>query len=239
MTTEPDIAAAARVLADPTRASMCRMLMDGRFHTAGELARAGAVTPPTASEHLARLVESGFVVAVRQGRHRYFRLSGAEHAGVVESLGLIAPPVPARTLRQHRAGEALSAGRTCYDHLADRLGVVLTDALVAASVLDDRVELIDLSPLRDLALDEEGLHRREAPARACVDWTERRRHVAGPFAAVLAARLLELGWVVRYGSSRAVRLSETGRGELDSLLGTDLAAALDTPAEFVASAHAG
>lgn len=218
---DADIAAVARLLADGTRATFCVALMDGRFRTGGELARAAGVSASTASEHLSRLVEGGLLEETRQGRHRYVRLAGPEVAAAVESLGLLARARPVRSLREASAGAALRAGRTCYDHLAGRLGVAVTQALVERGVLDDSLALADLSPLQPLRLDL-GTGTR-AVVRPCLDWTERRHHVAGALPGALAGRLFELDWLERLGTGRAVRLTAEGRDRLSALLWCDLA----------------
>jgi DNA-binding transcriptional ArsR family regulator len=123
MSGEPDIAQVAKLLAGPSRADICLALLDGRFRTAGELARAAQVAASTASEHLGRLRKGGFVEVASQGRHRYYRLAGAEVAAALEALGVLARATPVRSLRQAKASRRLRAGRTCYDHLAGRLGV--------------------------------------------------------------------------------------------------------------------
>ncbi|PZG00224.1 transcriptional regulator [Micromonospora deserti] len=235
--TLPDGAALARLaalLADDTRASLCLALLDGRAWTAGELARAAGVAPSTASEHLDRLVRGGLLTERRQGRHRYLRLAGTSVAELVEHLAGHAPvgPPPARSLRAIRAGAALAYARTCYDHLAGRLGVLLRDAMLNRGLLDDAGGLV-LTPAGGDWLDR--LDVPVAPLRAarrplvrdCLDWTERRPHLAGALGAALCARLLDLGWLSR-GTGRAVRLTPAGRPALAEALGvapTDLAPA--------------
>src|SRR5581483_3713329 len=124
---DADIAQVAALIADPTRAVILQALLPDRPLAAGELARVAGVSAPTASFHLARLLEGGLVAVTRQGRHRYYRLAGHQVAAAVEALGLISPPLPVRTLRQSREAAALAEARTCYDHLAGRAGVALLD----------------------------------------------------------------------------------------------------------------
>ncbi len=213
---EPEIAEVAALFANRARAQICTTLMDGRFHTAGELARAAEVSASTASEHLALLVAAGAVEATRQGRHRYFRLAGSEVAAVVESLSVVARRGPVTSLRQSRAARQLREGRTCYDHLAGRLGVVVTEGLVRLGVLTDQLAVDDLAPLAPLGLDVAA--RRGSPlARPCVDWTERTHHLAGPVAAGLLHRLLALEWLMRPTGDRAICLTEEGRAGLSAL----------------------
>ena len=186
-------ASAAFLFAHPTRARLCQLLLDGRFHTAGELARAGGVSASTASAHLALLLDAGILEAARQGRHRYFRLDSPPAAAALEALGLLAPPDPsAATLRSSRVDAALQSGRTCYDHLAGRLGVQITAGLISAAVLTAVLAARDLTSLGPLQLQVE-TGSRSPLARGCMDWTERTHHLAGRLAAALLHRLLERG----------------------------------------------
>src|SRR5579862_2915293 len=132
---ETDIAQAAGLIADPTRATILRALLPDRPLAAGELARLAGVSAATASFHLAKLLEGRMIVVARQGRHRYYRLAGHQVAAALEALGLISPALPVRTLRQSREAAALADARTCYDHLAGRAGVELLDALLRRGLL--------------------------------------------------------------------------------------------------------
>ncbi len=122
---DTDIAPAAALIADPTRAAILRALLPDRPLAAGELARLAGVSAATASFHLAKLLDGGMIVVARQGRHRYYRLAGHEVAAALEALGLISPALPVRTLRQSREAVALAQARTCYDHLAGRAAGVI------------------------------------------------------------------------------------------------------------------
>ncbi|WP_160147256.1 ArsR/SmtB family transcription factor [Thermomonospora echinospora] len=218
---ERDIAPLAALLADRGRAAMLTALLDGRALPAGELARTAGVTAQTASGHLARLLEGGLVTAVRQGRHRYYRLAGPEVAQVIEALGRLGPPVEVRSLRQSRQARALRDARTCYDHLAGRLGVALFEALADRGLIepeDDREHR--LTPkgrevLVGLCVEVPEGGRRFAVA--CLDWTERRPHLGGALGAALTARLVELGWLERGRERRAMKITPSGRrGLLDT-----------------------
>lgn len=215
---DADIAAAAGVLADRSRAAICQTLLDGRFRTAGELARAAAITPSTASEHLARLLAASFVEVTRQGRHRYYRLAGPDVAYALEALGALAPSTPVNSLRESAAGAALRVGRTCYDHLAGQLGVAVTQGLVRVGVLTPDLAVANLAPLESIGIVLPHASRRPL-VRPCVDWTERCYHVAGALPAALTAALFERGWLTRVGHGRAVRLTGAGRVELHWLIG--------------------
>jgi len=130
-----EIAPAAALMGDPARAAMLTALLDERALAAGELAHLAGVSPPTASNHLARLLDGGLVTVVRAGRHRYYRLAGQEVAAAIEALSQLTAPAPVRSLRQSRRAAALAHARTCYDHLAGRAGVALLDAMLASDML--------------------------------------------------------------------------------------------------------
>lgn len=227
MTSASDLSALAALLADQTRAAMCLALLDGRAWTAGELAAHAGVAPSTATEHLHRLVAGGLLVERRQGRHRYLQLADPQIAHLIEDLTARAEPRPSqdRGLRAVTASAALRRGRTCYDHLAGRLGVAVTDALTDRELLDQAggfaVTPSGLAWLRGtLQVPADDLRSDSRPlARGCLDWTERRQHLAGLAGARLCTAFFTSGWLVRVGSGRAVRLTPVGKSSLHDLLG--------------------
>jgi DNA-binding transcriptional ArsR family regulator/ribosomal protein S19E (S16A) len=210
---EADLASIAALIGEPARAAMLTALMDGLALPAGELAELAGVSPQTASAHLTKLLEGGLLSVETHGRHRYHRLSSPQVAVALEALMTISP-APRPRSRAHK-DEALGFARTCYDHLAGWLGVELARALevngwVMKTGLEYRVTPTGRSKLESLGLDDSNL-----TGRACLDWTERRHHVGGALGRAITARLLELGWVARHPSSRALRLTETGRIQLE------------------------
>ncbi|MFC6090290.1 ArsR/SmtB family transcription factor [Saccharothrix lopnurensis] len=214
-----DLADLAGLLADRSRARFLLALMDGRAWTAGELARVAGVAASTASEHLTRLVDGGLLVERRQGRHRYVQLAGPDQARLVEDLlSYLGPAASGGGLRAVAADEALRRGRTCYDHLAGRLGVALTDAMTGRGLLDEGCAVTGEGWVWFAGLGF-GPGGRRAASRACLDWTERRSHLAGAAGAHLCAHLHERGWVRRVGGGRAVRLTPSGERGLHDLLG--------------------
>ena len=224
----PGLAALAGLLADETRAAVCLALLDRRAWTGAELARYCGVAPSTMSEHLARLVDGGLLVRERQGRHGYVRLAGPDAAGFVEDLAArVAGPAPAARgggLRAHSASRAMARGRTCYDHLAGRLGVAVTDAMTARGMLrqDTGFALTEngVAWLTGLGADLAGRPSSRRPlARSCLDWTERRPHLAGTAGAELCRVVLSRGWAQRIGTGRAVRVTPLGERELARTLG--------------------
>lgn len=222
-----DLASLAGLLAHESRAAMCLALLDGRAWTAQELAAHVNVAPSTATEHLNRLVAGGLLVERREGRHRFVQLADPSVAGLLEDLSAWLAPAEAQVggLRESSANEALRRGRTCYDHLAGRLGIAITDAMANARLLDVTGGFALTTAGRRwltgrLGVDPARLRSARRPlARGCLDWTERRRHLAGVAGAALCETFLGNGWVVRVGSGRAVRTTPEGRTALHRLLG--------------------
>jgi DNA-binding transcriptional ArsR family regulator len=219
-----ELARFAGLFADGTRASFLITLLDGRARTAGELARSAGVAASTATDHLNQLVTGGVLIEERQGRHRYVRLADSRTAHLVEEMQAIAvPAAPAtRTLRESVAFTAMARARTCYDHLAGHLGVRLYDALVARKLVDHESGLAfteaGMAWLDTVGLDVNRMRRAHRPmARDCLDWTERRPHLAGSAGAALCTHFFEHKWIERIGSGRAVRLTSVGAQEFAGL----------------------
>jgi DNA-binding transcriptional ArsR family regulator len=217
MDADAQVAPVAALVADSTRSTILFALSDGRMLPACELALRAGVKAPTISYHLDKLIAGGLVAADRRGRHRYYRLASPTVVGVLEALATVAPPAPARTFREGQTAKALRFARTCYDHLAGFLGVQIADSLVRRGCLAPAGVDYELTPdgehfLVSLGVDvAAAATERRRFARACLDWSERRDHLAGALGAALLARLLELGWIERTASSRAVRLTASGR----------------------------
>src|SRR5580704_6139802 len=221
------VARYAALLADRSRAAICLALMDGRAWTAGELARTAGIAAPTATEHLNLLVGAGLLTEARQGRHRYVRLAGPEIARLLESLSVAAgQPAPPRSLRTVQAAADLAAGRTCYDHLAGELGVRLYDSLLGHGLVSEADGLALTAAGRSWFTDLAGPEALRPPRtrpllRTCVDWTQRRQHLAGALGAVLHVQLVERVWIRHSPSSRAVRVTPAGAAALADLLGIE------------------
>lgn len=220
----PDLSRAAGLIADPTRAAMLNLLMDGAARTAGELALAANASPQAASNHLAQLRAGGLVKVAAQGRHRYYALSGPEVARALEALAVLASG-PVAPTRPPRVPSQLKAARSCYDHLAGELGVEVTELLLARGwLLPAGPDAFDLSADGEtwclaMGLDLLALRRRKrAFARACLDWSERRPHLAGALGAALLERWLALGWLAR-GQGRALHLTVGGQLALEREIG--------------------
>ncbi|MGA5818059.1 ArsR/SmtB family transcription factor [Kitasatospora sp. NPDC094028] len=231
MSAQP-LARLAGLLADPTRAAICLALLDGRAWTAGELAHHVGVVASTASEQLTRLVAGGLLVEERQGRHRYLRLAGPGTAALVEELAAFAsassPPEPRpRNLRESVRRSAEARARTCYDHLAGALGVALADALLARGVVTEDSGLAVTAPgrswLAGIGIDLDEPRRGSRPlVRSCLDWTERRPHLAGVLGEALRAHAMDTGWLEPIGTGRALRVTPSGADAFRGLFGITL-----------------
>ena len=213
----------ANLLGDPGRAAIVLSLMDGLALPAGELASIANVAPQTASGHLARLIDGGLLSVERQGRHRYYRLSSPEVADAIEAL-LVLTARPKSRERTVTAG-SLAHARTCYAHLAGWLGVQIADELEHRGLLrisGPKLYSVTLSGrtwFQSLGIEiPEETRAVSKLARRCLDWTERRHHVAGPLGCAMYKRLVELRWVVPIRGTRAVRVSIEGKSRLWELL---------------------
>ena len=211
----PVIASVAALIGDPARANILAALMDGHALTASELAQASGVGLSTASGHLAKLTQAQLLVVEKQGRHRYFRLSGADVASVLESLMGLAQRTGAVRVRTGPRDDALRSARICYDHLAGEEGVSLLSRLFDAGMLEPgeppRLLPRGHDAFRAIGIDVDALQRRRRPlCLCCLDWSERRHHLGGALGAALLDRSIELDWI-RRGDGRALRLTPQGR----------------------------
>jgi DNA-binding transcriptional ArsR family regulator len=226
------VARIAGLVGEPARTGMLLALMDGRALTAHELAAAGHVSAATASRHLGLLVDAGLLKVERQGRHRYHRLASPEVARVLEGImQLAAQSVPApQRVRTGPRDATMRLARTCYDHLAGGLAVAIAERLVqdgAVVVEDDTAVVTDRAAavLEGLGLKSElaqaqGAGRRPA-CRPCLDWGERRMHLAGRFGALLCSHCLQMGWLLQKPGSRALELTPRGTVAFRDWLGTE------------------
>ncbi|HLH12608.1 MAG TPA: transcriptional regulator [Methylovirgula sp.] len=212
--TNVKIAEIAALLGDPGRAAMLTALMDGRALPASELASLAGVMPQTASGHLAQLVAGRLLIAEPQGRNRYYRLASSQVAQTIEALMVLAGDGASRGTR---VPKELREARTCYDHLGGRLAVALADKLQDRGFLVLTEEAGEVTPKGRDFLAELGVtlasakKRQRALCRACLDWSERRPHIAGLLGTALLNRSLELRWIARAAESRAVTITPRGR----------------------------
>ncbi len=245
---EADIAQAAALFADPSRARVLMGLADGRALSATVLAAEAGVSPQAMSSHLSKLKAAGLVTVERSGRHRYYALAGAHVGGVLEALAVVAQPRPITSLRQGTRAQRLRVARTCYDHLAGQLGVGITQALIEQAVLVPIDGVSDASRrigdrlsaplprhpyriggdaaalLRGLGVDLEEIadgspHRSRPLLKFCLDWTEQRHHLSGALGAALMTAFLKAGWIVRRHGPREIGLTSDGVMVLRDYLG--------------------
>jgi DNA-binding transcriptional ArsR family regulator len=220
---EPRFARVAAAIGDPTRARMLGALMDGASLPAGEIAQAAGVNPSTASGHLARLVNEGLVAVQVQGRHRYYRVSDADVARALEALSLVAERTGASDKWLREPYRPLKFARTCYRHLAGELGVRLFQGLVARGRLAGGEDGYELTPagrswIEEIGMDPAPAVRGERYAYPCLDWSERRHHLAGRLATSLLDHFLARRWLARSTPSRALKLTPQGRRTLLALI---------------------
>ncbi|MEO6116182.1 MAG: winged helix-turn-helix domain-containing protein [Pseudolysinimonas sp.] len=211
-----DLTSVGAAIGDRSRAAMLIALLGGTELTSSELARAAQVSNSTASEHLGKLVAANLVVVHVAGRNRLHSLAGPLVADALERLGSIAPPQEIHSLKQARIGDALRRARSCYDHLAGELAIDLIDGLEKNGALLSSHGTFELTGAGEDQLAAIGLHLdalrhgRRAFARRCLDWSERRDHLAGALGAALMRRFLELQWLQRTQYSRALQVTATG-----------------------------
>jgi DNA-binding transcriptional ArsR family regulator len=227
MNTTYPVAAVGELIGEPARAAILIALLDGKARTAGELALTADISAQSASAHLSKLVAGGLLTVSRTGRHRYYALAGPDIAHALEALGSISTLPRARAAAPRpRVPDDMYAARSCYDHLAGRIAVELSSALERSEVICRRSERdYELGRagrvwFTDLGIDVDALrYSRRAFARQCLDWTERRPHIAGALGAALYSRLIDLGWIARRRNTRALRVTHRGARELRSRLG--------------------
>jgi DNA-binding transcriptional ArsR family regulator len=216
MLADVDLAATADLMTTH-RASLLLALIGGRELSASQLAGRAGISPSLASAHLTRLLDGGLVTVEQRGRQRHYRLANPHVAEVLEAMLTLAPHRQANNLRETNRGRALARARTCYDHLAGALGIALIDALQHQRIVEPADNSYQLTGagqqrMRELGIDVNQLRQqRRVFARPCLDWTERRPHLAGALGAAIADRLLELDWIRRTPHTRALKVTETGR----------------------------
>ncbi|MDF2118161.1 helix-turn-helix transcriptional regulator [Roseiarcaceae bacterium H3SJ34-1] len=227
----PNFAGTAFLLADQARAIMLTTLLDGRALPAGELAYASGVTAQTASSHLAKLLAGGLVAVESEGRHRYYRLAGAHVAQAMEQLAVIQPAAVIRRKALSPQERELQFCRCCYDHLAGRLGVAVTQALQTHRYIcpapgkQFEVTAAGMDWFGRLGLDVGAIKAgRRGLARQCLDWTERQHHLAGPLGVQFMSLLCAKDWLRRSKSSRAVMVTPKGCAALKEQLGLETTA---------------
>lgn len=220
----PDITRIASLIGDPARANILTMLMTGKALTASELAREAGITPQTGSSHLSKLEKGRLIRQRQQGRHKYFSLANNEVAQVIEALMGLASSVGHVRVRTGPKDAALREARVCYNHLAGRMGTDLYDHMVQRGHLILEHDEVCLSAsgeafAKSLGVDVKALRALRAPlCRECLDWSERRSHLAGSLGRAILARMEALGWARRDPNSRALLFSQKGKQRFMALL---------------------
>jgi len=219
---EPDISSLAALISEPARGRMLIALLDGRGLPATELAQRAGITCQTASSHLAKLAEGRLLQVIPQGRHRYYRIANARVAELLESMARFAP---IKETGRSEPKSPIQIARTCYNHLAGSLGVRIADAIVGRGLLREVGRDYQLTKkgaqwFSEFGIDTDALRKSgRVFARQCLDWSERRNHLAGALGSALAEHVFERGWIERVRESRAVRITDLGRRELKRQLG--------------------
>ena len=229
----PDIATIGALVGDPARANMLTALLAGQALTAGELAREAGVTAQTASSHLSRLEAGGLLTQKKQGRHRYYALSGEDVAGVLEALMGLAARTGHTRVRTGPKEPALRRARVCYDHLAGELAVSMLEHLVARGFVTEAHDALSLTAsgrtfMEALGLDVAGLANSRRPlCKGCLDWSVRRTHLAGALGAALLDRFYSLGWASREPGTRLVNFTPRGLEAFREIFGVTPESAAD------------
>ena len=220
----PNLAQIAALIGEPARAAILWALMDGTQRPASELARIAGLSPQSASQHMAKLVDGKLLAATSHGRHRYFRIAGPEAAHAIESLAAFSPPPAQKNGR--RVSTELRHARSCYDHLAGELGIQVMRSLIENGVVvadGDGFDVTEAGEKRLLQIGIDVSVSRRKPRRfatACLDWTERSYHIGGALGAELLSRFVEMGWLVKIDGGRALRETQTGKRGFGALLKT-------------------
>ena len=243
---DTDITKVASLLADGARAKILLALGDNRALPASVLSDEAGVAASTASSHLKKLVAGGMLEMEKHGRHRYYRLAGPHIAEMLEALARVSPPAPVKSLREGTRAQAVRFARTCYDHLAGKLGTELMTSMIERGMLDggdgtfdparahdDRLSApgwdVDyrltergVEELAAFGIDLDELPKKRRLVRYCIDWSEQRHHLAGALGAAVADRTLELGWVKRADATRALHVTDEGFEGLEETFGLTL-----------------
>ncbi len=221
----PNVGKVAALIGDPVRSKILFALLDGGELSASELAFRGEASPQAASAHLAKLVDGGLLCARNAGRQRLFCIASGEIAHAIEVLASIAPVAPVKSLNQHSAMQRLRRARSCYDHLAGRLGVAVTDALTERRIIAADSETFTVTRNGERFFSEIGVDLEAARAsrrhfaRACMDWTERRHHVAGSLGAALLGTFIKHEWVLCNPRDRSLEITRKGNENLENAFG--------------------
>lgn len=216
----PQVSQLAEILADKSRCTILMVMMDGEFHTVNELARAAGIKSHTASYHLAKLIELKWLAMEKHGRFHYYQIRNEELAQMLELWLQVSPLKPSRSLNQSIESQKLYFGRTCYDHLAGKIGVQITDWLLEKSYIVKTETGWDLSIEGENFFESNEVNiellkkENRCYCRMCLDWSERKHHIAGSIGKALMNMFFKNQWIERTGDSRAIKLTDKGKEHL-------------------------
>ncbi|RAS71695.1 ArsR/SmtB family transcription factor [Priestia endophytica] len=228
MNANPNVAKIATLVSESSRAAILTVLLDGRFHPVNELAYMAGIKPQTASFHLTKMMNANVVAVEKQGRHRYYGILNEEVAQVMESLLSLAPPVEVKSLKQATEEKQIRFARTCYDHLAGSLGIQLKDSLIEKGFLSEEQNEFLITEeghefFKALQIDMgKARKKRRSFSPKCLDWSERRHHIAGSLGNVILEKLLELNWIQRLPNTRAIKITSEGKRGLKETFSIDI-----------------
>ncbi|MFY4777342.1 ArsR/SmtB family transcription factor [Metabacillus sp. RGM 3146] len=217
MNANPNTSMIAALVSEESRSRMLTAMLDGRFHTAGELAMAAGIKPQTASFHLAKMAEAHTVIVEKQGRHRYYGLRNQEVAEIMELLLTAAPPAKIQSFKQVTEDKAMRYARTCYDHLAGNLGVAVTEFLLNGGYVKEKGKEFSVTEKGEAFFEAfeidlvSAKKKRRSFCTRCLDWSERRHHLAGALGNALLERFFELHWLERMPNTRSVKVTPLGK----------------------------
>jgi DNA-binding transcriptional ArsR family regulator len=217
MNFDPRVSEVAAIISDNSRSTMLLTLLDGRKYTASELARVSKITPQTDSFHLSKMIAQGVIRTEKYGRHKYISIANVEIAKIVESLLCLTPPRKPNSLREVSTSKEIYFARSCYDHLAGTLGVEITNSFLKKHFIIDNGEIFELTSLGEDFLKNIGVNievvrkKRRSFSHRCLDWSERKFHLAGALGNSILIFTLENGWVERMPLSRALRVTKKGK----------------------------
>lgn len=223
----PNISALTSLLGEKSRVTILAGLMDGKFHTASELAYMAAITPQTASFHLGKLVDNNLVKTESSGRFRYFQLANQEVAHTLELLMAISPPPEIRSLKQSSQLKRLEHARTCYDHLAGQISITLTKKMQSLEYIEKKDKNFNVTSkgelfFKDLEIDLVALSKkRRSFSHACLDWSERTHHLGGALGNALFEKYLEWKWIESKPNSREIIITPLGKDGFRTYFGID------------------
>ncbi|MDF2036881.1 winged helix-turn-helix domain-containing protein [Cytobacillus oceanisediminis] len=228
MNVNSNVAKVASLVSEPSRAAILTVLLDGRYHTVNELAQMARIKPQTASFHLKKMLDAQVVTAEKQGRHRYYGILNQEVAQVMESFLSIAPPVEVKSFHHASEDKAIRLARTCYDHLAGNLGVQLTESLKSKGYITEENDTFSVTEdgkafFHSMQIDLTSLkNKRRSFSHKCLDWSERRHHLAGALGNAILEKLLERNWIQRIPKTRAIKITTHGMKGLKETFAIEL-----------------